>query len=397
MRNPASADSGGRRAADTLRAARTLRVAIISRVKRNPYVNLLCEGLRQPELALAPDVVDEFSLGWVWRNRRRVDVVHIHWPELLFVYPGWARSLKRWVSVMLGVLLVRLAGMRLVYTVHNLQQHEGQRPTLARLGNGVLFALAQGVHVHDQDTADLLARRWHRRRGVRVIPHGNYAAVYPNTVTRDEAREKLDIAPGAFVYLFLGRIRPYKGVEELIAAFRAVPDPDAVLLIAGELHEPEYDQQIRELAGNDDRIRLHLRFVAEDALQVYFNSCDVVVLPYRHVTTSGAAFLAFTFGAPIVAPALGSFLALAGPAEERGILYDGDSAGGLATALSLVRERDSRGRDPRGRDLAEMRRACAAYIEQLDWRVIARQHAALYRGDAVRGVASGVHHQDKEG
>jgi beta-1,4-mannosyltransferase len=374
-------------AGEGLRAADCLRVAIISRVKRNPYVDLLCEGLRQPDLALAPEVVDGFSLGWVWRERRRVDVVHIHWAELLFVYPSLARSLKRWVSVMLGVLLARLAGIRLIYTVHNLQQHEGQRPTLARLGNAVLFALAQGVHVHDQDTADLLARRWHRRRGVRVIPHGNYATVYPNTVTREAARERLGIAPEAFVYLFLGRIRPYKGVEDLIAAFRTMPDPDAVLLIAGELHEPGYDQQIRQLAGDDGRVRLHLRFVAEDDLQVYFNSCDVVVLPYRHVTTSGAAFLAFTFGVPIIAPALGSFLALASPAGERGILYDADLAEGLTAALG----------DARGRDLSAMRRACVAYMEQLDWRVIARQHATLYRGDLAHGAASGAHYQDKEG
>ena len=347
------------------------RVAIISRVKRNPYVDMLCAGLRQPELHLEPRVVDEFSAGWVWRNRRRVDVVHIHWPELLFVYPSRARSLKRWLSVMLGVCLLRLMGKTLVYTVHNLQQHEGQRAVLAWLGNRVLFALANAVHVHDQDTAGLLACRWNRRRGVYVIPHGNYVGVYPNTVSRAEARRRLGLDSEAFVYLFLGRIRPYKGVEELIAAFRAVEEADAVLLVAGELHEPGYEQAMRALAGADGRVRLDLRFVAEEDLQVYFNACDVCVLPYRHVTTSGAALLSFSFRVPIIAPAMGCFLALAGPAGERGILYDADAPDGLAGALRAARQGN----------LDQLRQACAAYAAQLDWRIIARQHAAAYRGD----------------
>jgi glycosyltransferase involved in cell wall biosynthesis len=257
----------------------------------------------------------------------------------------------------------------LVYTLHNLAQHEGRRPYLARWGHRILLWLAQAVHVHDAETAATLACAWGRWRGVHIISHGSYIGAYPNTLTRAQAREGLGLDQTAFVYLSLGRVRPYKGLEELLAAFRALPNGDAVLLVAGEAQEPGYEQRLTALAQGDTRVRLHLRFVAEDALQLYLNACDISVLPYRHVTTSGAAILAFSFAAPILAPRLGCFVELAGPQQERGLLYDADAPGALAEALAAARRSD----------LPAMRQACRAYARERDWQSIARQHAAMYQ------------------
>lgn len=344
------------------------RVVIVSRVKRNPYVQLLAEGLRQSDLRLDVRVDDHFSAGWVWRQRRAADVLHLHWLELFYTYPSLGRSLKRWVSVMLGLLLARLCGLRLVYTLHNLEQHEGRRPRLARWGHRVLLRLAHAVHVHDAETAATLARDWGRARGVHVIAHGSYVGAYPNTLSRGQARERLGLDASAFVYLSLGRVRPYKGLEELLQAFRQLPDGDAVLYVAGEVQDPGYERELEALAQGDARVRLALQFVPDEALQLYLNACDVAVLPYRHVTTSGAAILAFSFAVPVVAPRLGCFVDLVG-AQERGSLFDPGAPAGLFAALQQVRTLD----------LAAMRQACAAYAREHGWSVLARRHAALYQ------------------
>jgi beta-1,4-mannosyltransferase len=346
------------------------RVVIISRVRRNPYVSLLQQGLCQPDLHLEARVLDHFSVGWMWRNRRKVDVLHIHWLELLFVYPTLGRSLRRWLSVMAGLLVARLVGMTVAYTVHNIEHHEGQRATLTRWGNRVIMALAQAVHVHDAETALTLRRDWGRRRGIYIIPHGNYMTAYPNICSRAEARKRLGLDSAAFVDLCLGRVRPYKGIEELITAFKSLDGTDALLLIAGEVHDPGYDERLRALAQGDARIRFDLQFVADSELQVYLNACDLCILPYRQVTTSGAAILAFSFQVPIVAPRLGCFVELAGEDGARGILYDPVSPDGLLGAL----------RQARHCDLAGMRAACAAYANRLNWNAIARCHAAMYAG-----------------
>ena len=346
---------------------RARRVVIVSRVKRNPYVSLLCEGLRQPALNIQPSIVDQFSLGWMWRHRHDVDLLHFHWLELFFLYPSWTRSLKRWLSVMLGLVLARLCGISLVYTVHNIWQHEGQRSGLVWLGNRMILSLVQAVHVHDQETAECLPASC-RRAKVHVIPHGNYVSAYPNDCTRSEARSQLGLGESDFVYLFLGRVRPYKGIEELLIAFNALDDLAAVLLVAGEVHEPSYAQQIKALVAGDERIRLSLRFVSDARLQVYLNACDISVLPYRHVTTSGAGLLSLSFRTPIIAPAFGCFVELVGK-DARGILYDPQDPDALRGAL----------RQARAVDLDAMRAACARFVAELDWNKIARQHAAMYQ------------------
>lgn len=342
------------------------RVVLVSRVKRNPYVTLLCAGLNQ--LGLDAAISDVFSCKWMWRHRAQVDVLHIHWLELLFTHAALAPSLKRWASTILGLLMARLSRVRLVYTVHNIWQHEGRYPLLTWWANRVMFWLAHAVHVHDAQTAEQLARQWGRRGGVHIIPHGNYIGAYPNTCTRQEARARLQLSDDAFVYLSLGRVRPYKGLEDLLAAFGALAAPDALLLIAGEAQDPGYEQVLQRLAQGDPRIRLSLAFVPEDALQVYLAVCDVCVLPYRHVTTSGAAILSFSFGVPIIAPALGCFVALVGEDGQRGVLYNAQAPQGLAEGLARARICD----------LAAMRQACIEYAQQLDWSGIAAQHAAMY-------------------
>ena len=348
-------------------ADRRRRVVIVSRVRRNPYVQLLQDGLAQPDLGLSVSVSDTLSLKWMWHRRREVDVLHVHWLDLLLSYPTWWWTLKRLVTVVGALLLAKLSGVRLVYTVHNVWQHEGQNLWATHCANRAMFRLADAVHVHDEGTANELARRWGRRHGVHVIAHGNYVTAYPNTRTREEARQHLELSDDAYVYAFIGRIRPYKGLEDLVDAFGQIEDERARLVVAGEAQEDQFAAQVRAYAERDRRIKMVAEFVAEDALQDYFAACDICVLPYRHVTTSGAAILAFSFGVPIIAPDMGCLGEMVG-ADERGLLYEAGSVASLRDAM--IRAKLS--------DTGAWREASRRYAASLDWRTIARQHAEMY-------------------
>lgn len=343
-------------------------VVFLSKVKRNPYVSLLCRAVNDAGMGVQAVVYDHFSSSWLWRNRHRVDVLHIHWLELFFVYPSLLRSIKRWLSVMLGLILGRAIGVRIVYTMHNIWQHESKRPGLVWLGNRLLLKLAQAIHVHDEQTATFLGKKWGRTAGVHVVPHGNYVGAYANNISRSQARQQLELPPDAFVFLSLGRVRPYKGLDDLLLAFRAFDDAGAVLLIAGEPQEPAFADQVKAMVGGDARVRLRLSYVEEDALQLFFNASDICVLPYRHVTTSGAAILAFSFGTPIIAPSLGCFVELVDHGR-RGILYPPGDVSGLRGALASAR----------AADLGRMRSAVWEHVEALDWGTLAHRHIAMYR------------------
>jgi glycosyltransferase involved in cell wall biosynthesis len=83
------------------------------------------------------------------------------------------------------------------------------------------------------------------------------------------------------------------------------------VVIAGKVkrgHEP-YWERIRETLATvpaQHRITTHVRFIPDDQVERYFKAADLVVLPYTAIFQSGVPFLAFSFGAPVVATDVGS-------------------------------------------------------------------------------------------
>lgn len=360
----------------------------------NPYIGLLCDGLRAAgaEVRLAARLeADDLLPGG------RPDVIHLHWLDQYDLPPSlawpWAaagadlprRALRRaWETVseampvyqarrwlrlrrLFGLLRAFQAGGGVVaFTVHNLDPHDAGG-WADRWGLSTLLRRADLLHVHDAATADAVATRIGRRAGVAVIPHGHYLDSYPNTIGRSSARARLGLPDTAFVYLSLGLVRPYKGLEELIPAFRGLVDEDLRLVIAGRPRPAAYGERLAALAAGDRRIRFEPRFVPADEVQVYMVAADICVLPYRQITTSGAALLALSFGLPVLAPAIGAFpLLLAG---SRGILYDPAQENGLRRALEAARKAD----------WTAARERLIGWTAQFDWPAIGAGLLAAYR------------------
>lgn len=371
---------------------RDMRVLILSPFGTavNPYIGLFENGLRLAGVEVA--TAQQFDLARTSSNDRP-DVVHLHWIERYDPPPvlqpqspaGLRRSLervalrplnagliyqlRRWRR--LSRLLRDLAAFRrmggcVAYTVHNLDPHEAgawaEPWALARI-----IKFADVLHVHDASTAEEIAHRYGRRERVVVIPHGHYLDAYPNAISRSEARQRLGLPGDAFVFACLGLMRPYKGLEELLPAFRALPGEHLRLLVAGRPADEAYVARLQTLAGGDERIALEARFIPAGEVQLYLNAADAAVLPYRQITTSGAALLAFSFGLPVVAPAIGAFPNLVTP--ERGVLYaPGQVDLALQQALAA--------------DWTAARETILAWVRQFDWGDIGRRLIAAYAASA---------------
>ncbi len=373
----------------------TPRVLLLSAVGTNinPYIGLLRDGLA----AAGAEVRLAASLDPVALAAFRPDVIHLHWLERYDLpRPITAASLRGAVDLPRRALRrvtesaanaaaiytwrrrARLQGLfgqlrafqasggRVAYTVHNLDPHE-EAGAVERWGTAQMLALADVVHVHDAGTAALVAARFGRRHGVVIVPHGHYLSCYPNTVSRNTARAALSLPTDAFVFACLGLLRPYKGLEELLPAFRSLPERDLCLLLAGKPGSKSYLRSLQVLAAGDRRIRLAPRFLQPDEVQFYLNAADACVFPYRQITTSGAALLAFSFGLPVIAPALGTFPSLV--TERRGLLYDPTEPDALTRALIQARQTDWTG----------AREAIMAWVAQFDWTAIGRSLLAAYR------------------
>jgi len=343
-----------------------LRIVQVSKTHPNPYVQLLYQGLSKTQHDLAVSIESNFSLPWLLRHRGQVDLLHLHWLKLLYDDPHRSLRITRAFSVLAGLAAARLSGIKVVYTVHNLAQHEERYHRLNRFSQEFVLRLADAVHVHDQMAAWEVAHQYGRRRSVYIAPHGHYKSWYPNTITRDEARRQLGLSPDAFVFLSLGLIRPYKGLETLLDSFATQDDPRLRLVIAGHVAEPAYVEGISRQARQDERVILHTEYVPDEKVQVYCHAADVFVLPYHRVTTSGAALLAFSFDLPIVAPDRPPFRALL--AHGRGVAYNPDQSDGLAKALHQARQTD----------IERAREAVRAYTRELAWPDVAAIHAKMY-------------------
>jgi len=331
----------------------------------NPYNSLL-----YAQIQAQGQRVHEFS----WRRVLQLqlpDVLHVHWPERQVLAPR--RQLRRVVEFLLFrfyVWATRLRGGKLVWTAHNAFPHDRPRNALNLflwtrfLSNldGVIYL--SGASQRQIETEFPVLRR---KKSV-VIQHGDYLE-WLSTMNAQAAcdrisRRSLGIPEDAKVVLSFGLIRPYKGIDLLIEQFNLL-DNHTHLVIAGYTSRLELREQIEQLARGRPNIHLLLRWVEGEELAALLELSDLVVLPYRRITNSGAALLALSAGVPILGPNLGSIPELqhfVGPQWVR--LFDGRiSHAQLREALTWLRA-------PRG---------ALPDLNAFSWPRIATETLGLYR------------------
>ena len=342
--------------------------------RANPYGALLAAALRRYGVALAEGDY-EFSRSWLEQSRATCDVLHLNWLDRFYTRFNEPRDLEQAVTSYAqftdNLIHARRLGYRLVWTIHNLYPHERRYPQLDRLVNALVAREADHVIAHCRYAAETIEELCDPPRRVHVIPHGNYLGVFPNQVSPDAARDRLQLAADRFVYLFFGNARGYKGVAELVDTFRRVAAADSLLLLVlrENSRSPGLIPKLRAAAAEDQRIRIHAsRYFEAEEFQYFLNAADVVVLPFSTVLTSGSAIQALGFGKPLIVPRLGCLPELV--AGGSGLLYDPHAADGLADALN----------EARSLDLDAARAAALARTRELDWDPIAARIAALYRG-----------------
>jgi glycosyltransferase involved in cell wall biosynthesis len=303
------------------------------------------------------------------RRHGRPDIIHLHWTEPYIAGSGGISRIKS-QRMLLELRLAHAAGIGIVWTAHDLFRHDRDADPRERAFMRSLFGLADAVIVHCQAAAAALADELgvepSQRTRIKVVPHGHYAGAYADTMSRAEARAQLEIAPDARVFAFVGWVRPYKGVTELLAAFGEVAAPGARLLVAGRALDEAYAARIRAMAAQDERVRLSLEFVPDDELQYYLRAADVVAAPFLEIFTSGSVLLAMSFGRAVIAPRRGCVVDTLD--EAGGILYDADDPQGLVAALRVAIDAD----------LEVMGRYNRDHLERFAWSRVAAATREVY-------------------
>ncbi|MCH5721334.1 glycosyltransferase [Niabella hibiscisoli] len=152
--------------------------------------------------------------------------------------------------------------------------------------------------------------------------YDNFGAI----VSKEAARQHLNIAQAGKIILFFGFIRKYKGLDILLQAVQRLKSeiPDFKLLVAGEFYEDEkgYQELIDEL-GIRDQLILKTNFIADNEVKYYLCAADVLVQPYKNATQSGVTPLAYHFEKPMIVTNVGGLPALV-PHGKSGLVCEPD-------------------------------------------------------------------------
>lgn len=333
--------------------------------KANPYGALLAQALEKQEVHLEAGVALERE--WLWENRRRVSILHLNWPQFFYRgedgFEAWHARFTRFVE---ALYYARHLGYGIVWTLHNLYPHEQPYPEIDRIGRLIVADLADAVIGHCAHALELAREHFYRTDRIYVIPHGHFIDAYPNEISRSEARAQLGIGAEQFVYVFVGNLRQYKGVETLLDTFARLPGDDVTLLMATRARDT-YGCQVLDRAHAMGRTSVHTaEMFPNEAFQVFLNAADVAALPFTDMLTSGSAILALSFGVPVLLPAIGCLPELL--REGGGILYDPAPPDALLTAMTAARRLD----------LPSERRRAYEVARSLGWDAIATQTRQVY-------------------
>lgn len=337
----------------------------------NPYLDLLEEALRRIHV----DVVTNPSGGpyrsWLASNKNTIDVLHFHWLSDVYSKAGLISGMKDLMKFGLRLQKAEKLNYRIVWTMHNLFPHERSNPILDRSMRRLILRFADVVIVHCQMAQEALRREFDWNRQIVIAPQGNYIDAYDNSCSSLEARRSQQLGDDSIVFLHLGAIRQYKGLDHLISSFQNLQHQSVRLIIAGKQEPKSWFSSTTYFsrAKKDSRISIKMTWIEDSEIQYYLNAADYFVAPFKNILSTGSLILAMSFGRPVIAPRLGCISELV--PSDAGLLYDPTDEHGLDKALMKAIESDSKSMGARAFEVAKT----------LDWDKTANKVLLAYTAD----------------
>lgn len=246
------------------------------------------------QIALRRDVLALLALIRLFR-KVKPDIVHSHTPK----------------AGLLGMLAARLSGVPVrIHTVAGLPLMEstGLKKKILIIAEKVTYWAAHRVYPNSFRLKDFIeASRMTSPSKLQVIARGSSNGIdathFQRTPELESAaarwREEQGIKPGSLVFVFIGRIVRDKGINELLAAFDALSDKQAVLLLVGPFEDnlDPVDAHSREIIQRNPRV-IHVGFQKD--VRLFICAADVLVFPSYREGFPNVPLQAGCFGLPSI-------------------------------------------------------------------------------------------------
>lgn len=265
---------------------------------------------------------------------------------------------------------------RLAMTVHNVLPHEPAPGDLELYGR--FYRVCDLLIVHNDASKQELREKFDiPEEKIRVIPRGLYTTYRVDEKARDD--------DARVHFLNFGRIRPYKGVDILLKAISLMDEKDRArcrFVIRGEqypkLDPTDYRALIREY-GIGDCVEFDNARVPEEEIPKLLGNADYLLFPYRKIYGSGVLLMSYTYGIPVVASDVPTFVE-GTDGGKAGILFASEDPLAMKDALLSAMDKTPAERQA-------YREAIRAIVGMRhNWKTTARQTVDAFRqilGEAV--------------
>lgn len=334
-----------------------------------------------PELPLPKDqLADHFDtfvegiLDFSQKKNLKYDLIHSHY----------------WMSGLAAKKLKEIWDVPIVHMFHTLGlmknkiAGDGEFEGDYRI-HGELEVLRSSDKIIAATPAELAQLQWLyevKTDHVTVIPPGvDLQRFYP--IPKDEAREYLEISDKHKVLLYVGRIEPLKGIENIFKAIAGMRDRGVLerheiclSIIGGDASVSE-DQmsiemnrlhKVREELGLDDFVTF-LGKRSQTTLPYYYSAADIVVVPSRYESFGMVALESMATGTPVVASQVGGLVYLIQDGVTGFHVPEGDSDKLRERLVSMLDDPEM---------LGEMSSNAEEYAQNYSWENISEQVLALY-------------------
>ena len=253
-------------------------------------------------------------------------IIHVHW---LYIFP-FGFVMKGFYHFCKGF------GIKVIWEMHNILPHgyaESDKKNsrwFYEKADAIIFHSGQDIQ-RAKDLFNTDTDKIHM-----IIPHGNFNGSYENTISKKEARRHLNILDNERALLCFGFIRKNRGYEYLIDATKDMKN--TVIMIAGKSEDKDICKKLLAYEKRLPQLRVFVKWIPDEEIQYYFNACDIVVLPYTDITTSGVIPLAYAFSRPVITTNIGGLRDIVN--DDTGIIVPAKDVEALRNAIENIFSRD---------------------------------------------------------
>jgi glycosyltransferase involved in cell wall biosynthesis len=246
----------------------------------------------------------------------------------------------------------RRLGVTRVWTIHNLEPHEGTS-LWDRIGYRLIGRRADIVVHHSAWSMDEATRGYgvDGRRSI-VMPMGTMHEAYPPPRPRDIVLAELGLDPAAPMVSCLGRMREYKGLDVAVAAVERLGGR-VQLVVGGPPHAGFDVAGLRHALGRVPAAVFLPRKLSDQEFADLMAASDAALLPYRKITGSAVLLTAIGFGRAVIAADLPYFREVLATEPDAAALVAGSDPAAWAEAIDAVCSRPLDRRHNAARRLAE--------------------------------------------